>query len=182
MKTPERGVRRVRVGATSPASHGFHTSLSLSYHALTLWPSPAGHIFVLCICLFSCLCANICNPSGNNKVDLHMPPPILYIWCSVTYRTSFPQSPQALPITYLQYALSESPLMAVWAQACDLKAEESIQEFFLSVVLQLTGALQHHHRLPHTHGQTIAPKGAFSPPCTRCKSLVSSHSLLSTNN
>ena len=71
-----------------------------------------------------------------------MPPPILYIWCSVTYRTSFPQSPQALPITYLQYALSSvSPLMAVWAQACDLKAEaEYTRVFFFFFSFQLSSS------------------------------------------
>ena len=117
--------------ASTHLSLSLSLSLPLSYHSLTLWPSPAERIFVLRICLFSCLCANICNLSGNNKVDLHMPPPILYIWCSVTYRTSFPQSPQALPITYLQYALSSvSPLMAVWAQACDLKAEAEYTRVF----------------------------------------------------
>lgn len=95
-----------------------HISFSLlsALHPLTLscW-RVAGrmHICAAHFCLFSCLCANICTPSGHKKADLHMSScPIYCIWFSVTYRTSFSQSPQALPITYLQCALSsEYPLM-----------------------------------------------------------------------
>lgn len=84
-------------------------------------------------CLFSSVCANICNPSGNNKVDQHMPScPIYLMQCDI--HDIFPTVTSALPITYLQCALSpEYLLMADWTKARDLTAEQHIQQIFFSV-------------------------------------------------
>lgn len=125
---------------------------------------PGGmHICAAHFCLFSCLWANICTPSGDNKVDLYMSScPIYFMQHDMT---SFPQSPQALPITYLQCALSsEYPLMADWTVT--LQQRRVYKRFFcLSVFLELTSSLHRHHLLSlwMAQRQTVTLKWAFSP-------------------
>lgn len=168
--------------AASLASFDVCISLSRllsAVHPLTLscWRAAGRmHICAAHFCLFSCLCANICTPSGNKKADLHMPSCPIY-WCSVTYRTSFSQSPQALPITYLQCALSsEYPLMQTELRTVTLLHRIHVR---LSVFHELSNSLHRHQHLQlyRPQRQFIALKWAFSPLRTcLCESAVSSHS------
>lgn len=143
MKPLERDMKHGQHQATSPVFlWPLHISLCVlsSPCPLTLshwWEPSRAHTCAAHLCLFSCLRANIWTPTGNNKANLHMPSRPIYVWCNMTYRTSFPQSPQAFPITYLRCALSlEYPLMADWTQASaavNLQQRRVYKRFFVSV-------------------------------------------------
>lgn len=138
----------VRDRGTSPVSSFFR-----SYHPFTLWPSPADDRltgFHFCAVhfwfWFSCCCKHLQSWVETTRLT-YTCPAALYIWCCEAYRTSFPQSPQALPITYLQCALSsEYPPMADLTQACDPDSRGEYTRhlflcYFLWVFLELTSSL-----------------------------------------
>lgn len=70
--------------------------------------------FIVCLVVYVQTSALQLETAKLTYIRSHLP----YIWCNMTYRTSFSQSPQAFPITYLECPLStEFPLMADWTQA-----------------------------------------------------------------
>lgn len=151
-------------------------SLLSSLRPLTLshWWAPGGmHICVAHFCLFSCLCANICTPSRNNKVDLHIPSCPIYLMQRDIY--DILPTVTSGSITYLQCALSsEYPLMAHWIHACDLAAEDSID--FTPVFQFSLSSLVVHTATTFSHCRCLKGRRSHPPRAYSCESMASSFS------
>lgn len=117
-----RGKTCSRPGIKSGFLRLLHISISFSRHLHALWPSPADQSHLGCmhvLCIFVCLVVYVQTSAVQLETTrlTYICPHVLYIWCSVTYRKAFPQSPQALHITYLRSALPyDYSLMVNWTE------------------------------------------------------------------
>lgn len=152
------GVKRVRDRATSPASFDSYISLSLSLlsslHPLTLshcWVPDGMNMFVAHSCLFSCLRPNICTPSGNNKVDLHLPFCPIYLMQRNIY-----DNPPTVTSGSFYHLFTMCTLFWISTNgklnSCLWPNSKGEIVFIpcLSVFLELTNCLHHHHLFPVT--------------------------------
>lgn len=97
-------------------------------------------------CAFSCLCENICTPSGGNKVDLYVSSCPIYLMQHDIY--DILSTVTSGPSYHLFTMCTLFWISPNGRLNCDLTAEESIQEilfFCLSVFLELTSSLHCHH-------------------------------------
>lgn len=125
------------------------------------WPLPTEEQQVKCIfvfCIFVCLVVyvQICVRQTETTRLTYICPSVLYIWCSVTCRTSFSHSHLRLFLSLIynvQSTLLWTSSNVDWTQICDLTAEQttvffSVFQFSMNSVFRYTATTTSHCRCP----------------------------------